>query len=199
MEVRMPMRFRKHTVAACAIVTAFAAVATAEPRPDDKPRITLIEDPPPVSSGSAPNCGDPAPWQFAVDPRRLPPPPGAKPVGDGAYVTPHDAVLHIPLALSVKNFGRQSAGESDGQYVHISQRPAHREPATQLLRARFRALGAGEAQLFFFEMRVPRGVAPGTWTVTATLNYPRVNSFAPQTADCVMTNNKLSLRVNIPY
>ena len=195
----MPMRFCRHTFAACAVGVAFAAAATAEPRPDGMPRITLTEEPPPVSLGVVPNCGDPVPWRFALDPRRLPPPPGAKPFGDGAYVTPHDAVLHIPLALSVKNVGRQPSGESDGQYVSISQRPARREPTIQLLRARFPALGAGEAQLFFFEMRVPRGVAPGVWTVTATLNYPRVNSFAPQTADCVMTNNKLSLRVTVPY
>ncbi|MBP6014476.1 MAG: hypothetical protein KBA31_19765 [Alphaproteobacteria bacterium] len=181
------MRFCRHTLAACAAVVAFAAAATAEARPDGMPRITLTEEPPPVIFGSVPNCGDPVPWRFALDPR------------SGAYVTPHDAVLHIPLALSVKNIGRQPAGESDGQYVSISQRPVRREPTTQLLRTRFRALGAGEVQMFFFEMLVPRGVAPGAWTVTATLDYARVSSFAPLAADCVMTNNKLSLRVNIPY
>lgn len=192
------MQMRLCTLTVAAVVTVFAAVAVAGPRPDNPPRITFEdEQPPPVTVGLIPNCGDPVPWRIVPDPRVVPP-PGAVRVGDNAYVTMPDNVLHIPMVVAVKNVGRQPAGGIDGgRFVIVSQRPARRGPMTQLMRAEFRALRADETQAFTFEMRVPAGVAPGVWTVTATLQYPGTNSFTQQTADCVLTNNKLSRNLTL--
>lgn len=186
----MPMRLRTLTVAAGVVAAVFAAVAVAAPRPVDAPPITLTDEQlQPIVSGLIPNCGDPVPWRFALDPRVVPP-PGAMRLGGGAYLTTHDNVVHIPMVVVVKNVGRRPAGDG-GQSVVVSERPTRGGPTTQLLQARFRALRAGEAQDFPFEMQIPFP-GPGRRTVTATLDYLKPDSFTPPTADCVMTNNKLS-------